>query len=405
MKRIGMGIIGPGFIAPHHLDAVRRLGYVDVMAIAGSSDASARQKANSYNVERSYGDYRDLIADPTISVIHNTTPSYLHFPINLAILEAGKHVISDKPLAINAKEAAILRDAAAASGVANAVTFNYRGNPLVQQARLMAERNDIGNIFFIHGHYLQDWMTDANVYSWRSDPAKGGPSSALADIGSHWCDLAQHLTNANITAVLADMTTVVKTRYSTGGSAEAFSQNTTAQRTPVQVTGEDLASVLLRFDNGAKGCLSVGQVLPGHKNGLEIELNGRSGSLRWNQERQNELWIGRHDQPNAVMGKDPSLMLPGAVGYAHLPAGHQEAWADAFRNVIGDVYQWVRTGEKPATVCTFADASRTCSVIEAMLRSYELGGVWQEVEQHPVTMQHVQQHEDVYGSNPIMQPR
>ncbi len=397
MKHIGMGIIGPGFIAPHHIDAVRRLGFVNVIGIAGSSAASAQQKASAYGVDRSYGDYRELIADPDISVIHNTTPSYLHFSINLAILEAGKHVISDKPLAISAKEAAILRDAAAAAGVANAVTFNYRGNPLVQQARLMAERNDIGNIFFIHGVYLQDWMTDANVYSWRSDPAKGGPSSALADIGSHWCDLAQHVANARITSVLADLTTVVKTRYSAGGSAEAFSQKSNVQRTPVEVSGEDLASVLIRFDNGAKGCLSVGQVLPGHKNGLEIEFNGRSGSLRWNQERQNELWIGRHDQPNAVMGKDPSLMLPGAVGYAHLPAGHQEAWADAFRNVIGDVYQWVQTGEKPATVCTFADASRTCSVIEAMLKSYELGGVWQDVEEHAATIQNVEQQEVIYG--------
>ena len=381
MKKIGMGLIGPGFIAPHHIDAVRRLGFVDVVAIAGSSSASAEQKAKLLNVGRSYGCYQDLIADPDITVVHNTTPSYLHFPISLAVIEAGKHIISDKPLAISAKEGAKLRDAAAAAGVVNAVTFNYRGNPLVQQARLMAEQDDIGRVFFIHGQYLQDWMTDSTVYSWRSDPAKSGPSSALADIGSHWCDLAEHMTGARITSVLADLTTVVTTRYSAGSSAEAFSNRSDAERVPVEVSGEDLASVLVRFDNGAKGCLSVGQVLPGHKNGLQIELNGRKGSLRWNQERQNELWIGRHDQPNSVMDKQPSLMLPDAASYAHLPAGHQEGWADAFRNVIGDVYEWVRTGTKPATVCTFANAHRTCMVVEAMLKSYQMGCVWQNVDE------------------------
>lgn len=381
MKKIGMGLIGPGFIAPHHIDAVRRLGFVDVVAIAGSSEAGAAQKAKLFNVDRSYGCYQDLIADPNITVVHNTTPSYLHFPISMAVIEAGKHIISDKPLAITAKEGAKLRDAAVAAGVVNAVTFNYRGNPLVQQARLMVERDDIGTVFFTHGHYLQDWMTDSTVYSWRSDPAKGGPSSALADIGSHWCDLAEHLTGARITAVLADLTTVVKTRYSAGASAEAFSHNKTAEQVPVEVCGEDLASVLVRFDNGAKGCLSVGQVLPGHKNGLQIELNGRKASLRWNQEQQNELWIGHHDQPNSVMAKQPSLMLPEAMPYAHLPAGHQEGWADAFRNVVGDIYEWVRSGVKPATVCTFADAHRTCMIIEAMLKSYEAGCVWQCVDE------------------------
>ncbi|HWZ49831.1 MAG TPA: Gfo/Idh/MocA family oxidoreductase [Granulicella sp.] len=382
--RIGMGLIGPGFIAPHHLDAVRRLGDVDVIAIAGSSAASAARKARQYGVARFYGDYRELIADPEIQVVHNTTPSYLHFPVTMAALEAGKHVISDKPLAMDPGQCLRLRDAAAAAGVVNAVTFNYRGNPLVQQARAMIASDAIGRIVFIHGHYLQDWMTSDQVYSWRSDPAKGGVSSALADIGSHWCDLAEHASGQRITAVLAELTTVVKTRYSAGGSAEAFASGDDKERTPVEVTSEDLASILLRFDNGARGCLTVGQVLPGHKNNLEVELNGRTGSLRWNQERQNELWIGRQDQPNMVMAKDPALLLPEAQGYAHLPGGHQEAWADAFRNVIADAYRAIREGigcmPQPATLCTFADATHTSRVVDAMLRSHAKGGVWEAVE-------------------------
>jgi predicted dehydrogenase len=375
-----MGLVGPGFIAPHHIDAVRRLGFVDVIAIAGSSQSSAERKAEQLDIDRAYGSYLDLINDPDIEVVHNTTPSYMHFPISMATIKAGKHIVSDKPLAVTPDECALLCDAAATAGVVNAVTFNYRGNPLVQQARLMVAEENIGALNFVRGHYLQDWMTDANVYSWRSDPAKNGVSSALADIGSHWCDLAEHVSGSTISAVLADLTTVVKTRYSAGGSAEAFSVDLSAARHPVDIIGEDMASVLLRFANGAKGCFSVGQVTPGHKNDLQIEFNGRAGSLRWTQERQNELWVGRHDQSNSIMVKDPAALLPGARTYAHLPAGHQEAWSDAFRNVIGDIYTWILTGEKAATVSTFEDGYRISRVIQAMLKSNEAGGVWQPVE-------------------------
>jgi predicted dehydrogenase len=381
--KIGMGLVGPGFIAPHHIDAVRRLGSVEVLAIAGSSEASARDKASRFGVPRYYGNYEDLINDPEIDVVHNTTPNFMHFPVSMAAIAAGKHIVSDKPLALTVQQCCTLRDAAEAAGVVNAVTFNYRGNPLVQQARSMISAGEIGPVVFVRGHYLQDWLTDEHVYSWRVDPAKGGDSSALADIGSHWCDLAEHIVGSKISAVLADINTVVKTRYAGGGSAEAFQQNNTEAKAPVAVPGEDLASVLLRFENGARGCFSVGQVLPGHKNDLEIDISGRAGSLQWSQERQNELWIGRHDRPNSVMAKDPSLMSPQARVYTHLPGGHQEGWSDAFFNVIADIYRWIEAGgeqhSRPATVCTFAEATRVCRLIEAMLQSHAKGGVWQKI--------------------------
>jgi predicted dehydrogenase len=385
-----MGLVGPGFVAAHHLDAVRRLGDVDVIAIAGSSQDAGNRKAAEFRVDRAYGSYQELVSDPRIDVVHNTTPNYLHLEVSMAAIKAGKHVISDKPLAMTYAECSMLRDAAEAAGVVNVVTFNYRGNPLVQQARLMAENGDIGELFFLHGRYLQDWMADDHVYSWRSDPKKGGSSSALADIGSHWCDLAQHVSGLKIVAVLAEMTTVIKTRYASVVAQEAFSGKDGGAVNPVKIAAEDLASVLLRFENGAKGCLSVGQVTAGHKNGLEIELNGRTGSLRWNQENQNELWIGRSATCNSVISKDPSLLLEGARRYAHLPAGHQEGWSDGFRNVIEDAYTWIRADgnpdARPATICTFADACQICAVIEAMLRSHQAGGVWETVaEEEPAS--------------------
>ncbi len=366
-----MGLVGPGFIAAHHIDAVRRLGNVEVAAIAGSSVESARRKAREWNIARASGDYRELMGDPAIDVIHNTTPNHLHFEVSLAALRAGKHVVADKPLAMDAEQCRQLHDAAVQAGVAHVVTFNYRGNPLVQHARSMVAQGDLGKLTFVHGQYLQDWLADDTVYSWRLDPRKSGPSSALLDIGSHWCDLAEHVSGLKITSVLADLATVVPVRYRTSASGK---------RQRVKVTSEDLASVLLRFDNGARGCLRVGQVLPGHKNDLQLEVNGRAASLRWLQERQNELWIGRYAQPDSVIVKDPALLGGDARRYAHLPAGHQEAWSDAFFNLIADAYQWIAQGgavkAKPAALPTFADGYRSARLIEAMLRSHTDGGVW-----------------------------
>lgn len=385
MKKLDMGLIGPGFIATHHIDAVRRLGDVDIIGIAGSSLDSAKKRARELGVAHAFASYRELLADPAVQVVHNTTPNHLHKEISLAALRAGKHVISDKPLAANVQESRELFEAARDAGVANVVTFNYRGHALVQQARAMIAKGKLGAPVLVHGRYLQDWLADERTYTWRLDPKLGGASSALGDIGSHWCDLAEHVTGARITAVLADLHTAVPVRQAPVASAKAFANQTrSAQRRKVAITSEDLACVLLRFDNGARGNLVVGQVLPGHKNDLRLEVNGRLASLAWQQEQPNELWIGHHTQANTLLTRDPALLDTSARGYAHLPAGHPEAWADAFRNLISDAYAWIRKGGKPETkplaLPSFADGYRNSLLIDAMLRSHAAGGVWQNVE-------------------------
>src|SRR3954469_18755771 len=244
-----MGLVGPGFVGAHHIDAVRRLGYVDVVAVAASTDASARRKADALGVEKAYGSFEALVADPAIQVVHNTTPNYLHVPVIQAALAHGKHVISDKPLATTAVDARLLLDAANRAGVVHAVTFNYRGNPLVQQAREMIAGGELGPVHFVHGAYLQDWLLEATDFSWRLEPEKGGASSAVGDIGSHWCDLAQHVTGQRIVEALADLTTVVATRFRSAKSPEAFAtQKTVGTREAFKVQSEDLATVLVRFD-------------------------------------------------------------------------------------------------------------------------------------------------------------
>jgi predicted dehydrogenase len=381
-----MGLVGPGFVGAHHIDAVRRLGYVDIVAIAASSAASARRKADSLGVPRAYGSFEELVADPDVHVVHNTTPNHLHVPVILAALAAGKHVISDKPLATSAADARMLLDAANAAGVVHAVTFNYRGNPLVQQAREMIAAGELGPVHFVHGAYLQDWLLEATDFSWRLEPDKGGESSAVGDIGSHWCDLIQHVTGRRIAEVLADLTTVVETRLKPSASAEAFARHGDVAREAVRVRSEDLATILLRFDDGSKGSVAVGQVCAGHKNGLWFEVSGRQASLRWEQERQNELWIGRRDTANSVLAKDPSLLAPGARGYARLPGGHQEGWADAFCNVMRDIYGVVAAGRgagerRPPAFATFEDGYQSACIVDAVLDSHRHGSVWTRVGQ------------------------
>ena len=386
MKRIGMGLVGAGFVGPHHIDAVRRLGFVDVVAIAGSSEDSAQKKAEALGVPKAYGSYQALLDDSNVQVVHNATPNYLHFPVNAAAIERRKHVVSDKPLAMTAAEAKTLLDQANRAGIVHAVTFNYRGNPLVQQARHLIAKGQIGAPRFLHGHYLQDWLIKDTDYSWRLEPDKGGASSALGDIGSHWCDLAQHISGLRITHVLGDVTTTIPKRKKPRGSREAFQAAGSAEDVDVvDIAVEDLASVMLRFDNGAKGSFSVGQVCAGHKNDLVLEICGAAASLRWRQEHQNELWVGHRDRANEILQKDPSLIDPAVRHYAHLPGGHQEAWADAFCNLMRDIYGFIADGRKPSdphppAFATFEDGYRANCVIEAILASAKAGGVWTQVK-------------------------
>jgi predicted dehydrogenase len=395
MTHVGMGLVGPGFVGAHHLDAVRRLGFVDIVAVADEDASLARRRADELGVGTAYGSFDALAADPAVHVVHNTTPNAFHGPVIRAALAHRKHIVSEKPLASTAHEAKALWDAAEAAGVVHAVTFNYRGNPMVQQARAMVAAGEIGPVHYVHGAYLQDWLLKPTDYSWRLDPAVGGASSAFADIGSHWCDLVQHVTGQRIVSLLADLTTVVGTRYRPREARGTFSGGD-ERGEPVRIASEDLATLLVRFEGGATGTASIGQVCAGHKNDLWFEVNGASASLRWRQERQNDLWMGRRDEPNATLTKDPALLSPEARRYAHLPGGHQEAWADAFTNVLRDVYAAIAAagsgraglGQRHAggpAYPTFEDGYRVACLVDAVLESHRRGGAWVDVHADATT--------------------
>ncbi len=384
MKRIGMGIVGAGFVGPHHITAVRRLGFVDVLAIAEMDEQLAKSKAELLGIPRAYGSYEALLNDPDVHVVHNATPNFLHYPVNAAAIAKGKHIISDKPLALTAAEARKLLEQATKAGVIHGMTFSYRGNPLVQHARQLIAKGEIGTPRFIFGHYLQDWLLHDTDYSWRLEPDKGGASSALGDIGSHWCDLAQLVSGLRITHVLGDLSTVVPKRKKPRGAREAFQAASGDAYDLVDIKVEDLASVLVRFDSGAKGTFTVGQVCSGHKNDLVLEVCGSKASIKWEQERQNELWIGHRDRGHEVIQKDPSLVDAEVRGYVHMPGGHQEGWSDAFSNIMRDIYTFIAQGKKPSdphppAFATFEDGYRANCIVEAILESAKNGSTWTKV--------------------------
>ncbi len=373
MRKLRTGIIGGGFIGAQHVEAVRRLGYVDVLAIADSTIDRASPSAEQFHIERAYGSYQELLADPEIDVIHNCTPNVLHYEINRAALEAGKHVVSEKPLAMNSEETASLVEIASKSGLLAAVNFNHRGYPMVQQARAMVKNGDLGNVRLLHGSYMQDWLLYATDWNWRLDPVAGGKSRAVADIGSHWADLVQHVIGQRIVRVFADLRTVIPQRKRPIAAARTFGTAEQAAGEDVPITTEDYAAILFETDGGANGVFAVSQVSAGHKNELSFEIDGSQTSVRWTGDDPNELWLGYRDRPNQMLTKDPALVAPEVRPFTHLPGGHAEAWPDALKNVFAQMYAAARDGDvDPAAdqmFATFVDGHRSSLLVDAVLES------------------------------------
>ena len=380
---IRVGIVGAGFIGPVHIESLRRLGYVEVVAVAASTQASAERKAAALSVPRAYGDYRDLVRDAEIDVVHIAANNVHHYPAARAALLAGKHVVCEKPLAMTSAESAELVRLAEASGLVNAVTFNVRFYPVLQHARALIRRGELGSVFLVHGGYRQDWLLLPTDYNWRVDAAEGGALRAIGDIGSHWLDLAQFLTGLPVRGVLADLITAIPVRYKPARAVETFATAEVA-RVPQPVETEDAAGVLLRFGDTARGMMMVSQISAGRKNQLVLEVNGERGSLAWDGEHPNELWIGHRDRPNEVLIKDPALLDVTARPYARYPAGHAEGFADSHTAINRTIYEYLlaggrRTG-RPPDFPTFLDGHRENIIADCILQSAREGR-WVEVPQ------------------------
>jgi predicted dehydrogenase len=372
-------LIGTGFIAKVHAEGLRRLG-VRLAGVLSRDPAKARAFAPGV---RAFNSLAELCADESVEVVHVTSPNYLHAEQVLALLEARKHVVCEKPLAIGSSQGRELVDEAKLAGVVNALCFNLRYYPVVREARQLALSGEIGVPRLVTGHYVQDWLMFETDWNWRADQAKGGRLRAVSDIGSHWFDLARYLTGAGVEAVLADLYTFLPIRHRPVSAVETFSTagGGLGQMEVVQATNEDAASVLLRFAGGARGTLVVSQVSAGHKNDPQIEVAGSKASLAWDGRRPEQLWVGHRERRNEELLRDPGLMSEAARAVSLYPGGHAEGFGETFRALFADVYADIAAGSPSAEPAypTFSDGLVGLLVEDAIVASHAKG-TWQEVE-------------------------
>ena len=371
MKTIKTGVIGLGFIGPAHVEAVRRIGGAEVVAVADINQPAAKAYAAAHGIPKVYGDYREMLKDDSIEVVHNCTPNNMHYDVNCAVIARDKHIVSEKPLAMSSAESRKLVKIAAKSGLVNAVNFNYRHHPLMQQAATMVRKKQLGDVFAVHGCYTQDWLLYDTDWNWRISPKMGGPSRAIADIGSHWFDLTQYLTGKRIVKVCADLFRLHNHRKKPKGEVASFEGKTLrpSQYTKVRVTSEGYGHIMVEYDDGARGMVCVSQLSAGRKNHIFVEIDGTKQAIWWDQERPNELVIGHRNEPNEILLKDPALMDKDVRDCAHYPGGHNEGYPTCIKNLFANVYRSVRNRRRKVDYPTFEDGHVANAIVDAVLAS------------------------------------
>ena len=375
-------VVGTGFIGPVHVEGLHRAG-IHVAGILGSTPEKSQAAAADLGLPRGYGSFGDVLADETVDCIHLTTPNRFHFEQAKAVLQAGKHVVCEKPLAMNSDESAELVRLANASGKAAAVAHNIRFYPLCHEAAARAQNGKLGDFLHVHGSYVQDWLLRDTDFNWRVVAEDGGELRAIADIGTHWLDLIQFITGQKVASVCADLRTVHSKRQQPIGGSETFSGtgNSSQKTTPVDISTEDCGSVMLRFENGANGSLWVSQTTAGRKNSLQFEIAGADGSMAWNSESPNALWIGNRDEPNQSLIRDAALMSTSAAGITSYPGGHNEGFPDTWKQFFRTFYSQLDDVAAPPRYPTFADGHQEILLCEAILRSHR-ERCWVDVPGH-----------------------
>jgi predicted dehydrogenase len=381
---IGVAVIGSGFIGTVHVEALRRIG-VRVTGLLGSSPDRAVSAADDLGLPRAYGSLAELLSDESVHVVHVTSPNELHHPQVKQILAARRHVVCEKPLAMTSAESAELVQLAAASGLVNAVNFNLRFYPLNQHVAGLVREDGVGKVRLVTGRYFQDWLLYDTDWNWRLEKHRGGALRAVGDIGSHWLDLVSFMTGRRVNAVMADLTTFIPVRRKPAGPVLTFSTERATDTVPVEIDTEDVATMLLRFDDGARGSVAISQLSPGRKNSLAYEIDGATAAVAWDSEQPEQLWIGHRDRPNELLLRNPALMNAAGAAAARLPGGHVEGFADTFAAAFRAVYADVEAGAPSETpvYATFANGHEEMLIGDAVLQSSR-SGTWVEVDRSKV---------------------
>ena len=364
MPKLGIAIVGTGMIgAVHHRAAL--LAGAEIRGVAASSPHRARDVAQAWNVPRAYRDIEEVVTDPQVHVVHVCTPNHLHRAMAQAALEAGKHVICEKPLATTLEDAQALAALATSTGLVATVPFVYRYHPVVREARARIAQGELGPLHLIHGSYLQDWLLDPASNNWRVDPALGGASRVFADIGSHWCDLVEWVSGERFAEVSAAFATVIAERSTDTGQSFTTAVAGGAMQA---VASEDVAAAMFRTGAGTLASLTVSQVSAGRHNRLWFEIDGAKASVAFNQEDAERLWIGLPDQREEVFVRGPGAGSAEQRRLSVLPAGHAQGYAQCFEAFVADTYRAIE-GEQPQGLPTFEDGVRSALIVDRVIAS------------------------------------
>lgn len=378
LHNLRAGIIGTGFIAPVHIEALKRLG-VQVTAICGSTK-SALETARQWCIPEVYGDYdvEAMYASPNIDVVHITSPNKVHVDQSLMALAAGKHVICEKPLGMTSDETArVVAAAKKKTCPVFAVNYMCRFFPAVLQMRAMVQRGDLGKIIHVQGHFFQDWLLEQTDYNWRVLASEGGKLRAVGDIGTHWIDAVSFILGAKAESVFAHIETFHKTRLRPKGEVKTFAKVDPKKMVPYKVDTEDFGSVLLKFGKASHGFAesvhanaAISQVAAGWKCSLYLGIYGTKGSVRWDLQQPNEIQVGLRDRPNQVLQRATAGFSEDVAGFTDYPGGHPEGFSDAHKMYYRGVYQHIASGRKtPALFATAADGHHEVKLCEAILKS------------------------------------
>ncbi|HVJ36182.1 MAG TPA: Gfo/Idh/MocA family oxidoreductase [Stenotrophomonas sp.] len=364
MSKLGIAIVGTGMIGAVHRRAALLAGAV-VRGVVGSSPQRAREVAQSWDLPRAYRDIEQALGDPQVQVVHVCTPNHLHRAIAQAALQAGKHVVCEKPLATTLEDAQALATLAASTGLVATVPFVYRYHPVVREARARIAQGELGPLRLIHGSYLQDWLLDPASNNWRVDPALGGASRVFADIGSHWCDLVEWVGGERFVEVSAAFATVIAER----GAVTGQSFTTPAAGGAMQpVSSEDVAAAMFKTGVGTLASLTVSQVSAGRRNRLWFEIDGAHASVAFDQEDSERLWIGRPDQREEIFVRGPGAGSAEQRRLAIFPAGHAQGYGNCFEAFVADTYRAI-SGEQPEGLPTFEDGLRSALIVDRVITS------------------------------------
>jgi len=363
-----------------HLEAVRRVEFVEPAAIAGRNADAARRLGTAFSVPTIATGYRDVLRDPAIDAVHICTPNAQHFPMAKDALQAGKHVICEKPLATTVAQGEELVSLAAQHGLRNCVCHNLRYYAMVQQMRALREAGELGEILVVQGTYSQDWLLYDTDWNWRVESQSGGPSRCMADIGSHWFDMAEHVTGLRVNSLCADLQIFHPKRKQPKHSVETFANKLLGPEDYIEtaVDTEDFGAVIFRMGQRTRGSVVASQVSAGRKNRLSIEIYGTRSSVAWDQERPDELWVGHRDTGNQLFVKDPSLLKPAARSYADLPGGHSEGYDDTFKQLFRRFYASIASDGATREYPEFGDGLRQLIILNAELQSHRTRS-WVEV--------------------------